>query len=152
MLARPSPPIGFWDEFNTTWACFDCELMPWSAKAQELLRSQYAAVGAAGNASLPQSPWQLAEQAAERLNGEARQQLDALAAVSGAQIGHCERFVAAYRQYCWPVESLDDLKLAPFHLLATEGKRSRCTEPRLAHGNSGKMCAHDPSLLLATRF
>ncbi|MCA9887949.1 MAG: hypothetical protein KC546_06240 [Anaerolineae bacterium] len=25
------------------------------------------------------------------------------------------------RQYCWPVNSLDDLKLAPFHLLATEG-------------------------------
>ena len=35
---------GFWDKFGTTWACFDCELMPWSAKAQELLRSQYAAV------------------------------------------------------------------------------------------------------------
>jgi len=25
----------------------DCELMPWSAKAEELLRRQYAAVGAA---------------------------------------------------------------------------------------------------------
>ena len=33
-----------------------------------------------------------------------------------------EKFVAAYQQYCWSVESLDDLKLAPFHLLATEGK------------------------------
>src|SRR4029078_1798440 len=42
----------FWEEFDTTWACLDCELMPWSAKAQELLRSQYAAVGAAGRASL----------------------------------------------------------------------------------------------------
>ncbi|MCA9173301.1 MAG: polynucleotide kinase-phosphatase, partial [Planctomycetales bacterium] len=41
----------FWDEFQTSWACFDCELMPWSAKAQELLRSQYAAVGAAGRAA-----------------------------------------------------------------------------------------------------
>ena len=29
--------------------------------------------------------------------------------------------VAAYRRYCWPVDSIDDLKLAPFHLLATEG-------------------------------
>ena len=44
---------GFWSQFNTGWACLDCELMPWSAKAQELLRSQYAAVGAAGRASLP---------------------------------------------------------------------------------------------------
>ena len=31
------------------------------------------------------------------------------------------RFVAAYRHYCWPVESVRDLKLAPFHILATEG-------------------------------
>ena len=43
----------FWAEFGTAWVCLDCELMPWSAKAQELLRSQYAAVGAAGTAALP---------------------------------------------------------------------------------------------------
>ena len=46
---------GFWEEFSTTWACLDCELMPWSAKAQELLRAQYAAVGASGQASLPKA-------------------------------------------------------------------------------------------------
>jgi protein phosphatase len=28
----------------------------------------------------------------------------------------------AYRRYCWPVDALTGLKLAPFHLLATEGK------------------------------
>src|SRR3954466_14420912 len=38
----------FWAELDTKWACLDCELMPWSAKAQELLKTQYAAVGAAG--------------------------------------------------------------------------------------------------------
>src|SRR5437660_5667197 len=43
----------FWSTFNTAWTCLDCELMPWSAKAQELIRAQYAAVGAAGCASLP---------------------------------------------------------------------------------------------------
>ena len=40
--------------------------MPWSAKAQELLRSQYAAVGAAGRASLPKAVAAL-QQAADRL-------------------------------------------------------------------------------------
>src|SRR5262249_28139488 len=30
------------------------------------------------------------------------------------------RFVDSYRKYCWPVRSLEDLRLAPFHLLATE--------------------------------
>src|SRR5215475_8234760 len=42
-----------WRKLETDWACLDCELMPWSAKAQELLRSQYAAVGAAARAALP---------------------------------------------------------------------------------------------------
>ncbi len=27
--------VGFWKTFETDWACLDCELMPWSAKAQE---------------------------------------------------------------------------------------------------------------------
>src|SRR5215510_2289266 len=43
---------GLWEELATDWMCLDCELMPWSAKAQELLRSQYAAVGAASRAAL----------------------------------------------------------------------------------------------------
>src|SRR5262249_26947395 len=40
-----------WTALETKWVCLDCELMPWSAKAQELLKGQYAAVGAAGQAS-----------------------------------------------------------------------------------------------------
>ena len=31
------------------------------------------------------------------------------------------RYIDAYRRYCWPVRSLADVRLAPFHLLATEG-------------------------------
>ncbi len=43
---------GLWDELKTDWLCLDCELMPWSAKAQELVKNQYAAVGAAAGAGL----------------------------------------------------------------------------------------------------
>ena len=28
---------GLWDELQTDWLCLDCELMPWSMKAQELI-------------------------------------------------------------------------------------------------------------------
>ncbi|HEX2350163.1 MAG TPA: polynucleotide kinase-phosphatase, partial [Ktedonobacterales bacterium] len=31
------------------------------------------------------------------------------------------RYAAAYGRYCWEVGGLDDLRVAPFHLLATEG-------------------------------
>ncbi|HEX5725903.1 MAG TPA: polynucleotide kinase-phosphatase [Longimicrobiaceae bacterium] len=107
---------GLWDELGTEWAVLDCELMPWSAKAQALIRDQYAAVGAAATASL----------------GDA---VGALRAAAGRGVeagGLLERFAErarlvadyrdAYRRYCWPVNSVDDLRLAPFHLMATEGR------------------------------
>src|SRR5690606_30759495 len=112
---------GFWEDFDTSWVCLDCELMPWSAKAQELLRSQYAAVGAAGKAALPNVLTALAA-ASSRLSDDECQKLAEVNGRFHRRHESIEKFVTAYRQYCWPVESLSDLKLAPFHLLATEGK------------------------------
>jgi protein phosphatase len=142
---------GFWEQFKTTWACLDCELMPWSAKAQELLRSQYAAVGAAGNASLPQAV-ALLEQAASRLSGEAQEQLSLVQGQFAARRRSVEQFVTAYRQYCWTVESLDDLKLAPFHLLATEGAVHTHQNHVWHMQTLAKISERDPQLLLATNF
>ena len=141
-----------WGKLETTWACLDCELMPWSAKAQELLRTQYAAVGAAGSASLPRAVAAL-EQAAGRLDGEEK---DEARRRSMAEYRRREqdvgRFVAAYRQYCWPVESLTDLKLAPFHLLATEG-HVHTDKDHLWHMETlAEVCRADPELLLATPY
>jgi protein phosphatase len=33
-----------------------------------------------------------------------------------------DRYTDAYRPYCWTVSSTDDYRIAPFHILATEGK------------------------------
>jgi hypothetical protein len=107
---------GFWDEFKTDWLCLDCELMPWSAKAQELLKQQYAAVGASAHAALADEVAVL-EQAATR--GLDVSELLARATTRRQMVND---YVAAYRHYCWPVDSVSDLKLAPFHLLASEGK------------------------------
>jgi protein phosphatase len=107
---------GFWKTFETEWVCLDCELMPWSAKAQELLRQQYAPVGSAAKASAPAAVTVL-EQAAARAVDVA-----ALLARARARVVMTAQYVEAYRRYCWPVHSVADLKLAPFHILATEGK------------------------------
>ncbi|MBM7173821.1 polynucleotide kinase-phosphatase, partial [Streptomyces sp. G44] len=42
---------GLWEELETDWLLLDAELMPWSLKASGLLRTQYAAVGAAAGAA-----------------------------------------------------------------------------------------------------
>jgi protein phosphatase len=141
----------FWDEHKTTWACFDCELMPWSAKAQELLRSQYAAVGAAGRASLPRAV-QALDQAAGRLHGEERALLEQTVADFRERDANIASFVAAYRQYCWTVSSLNDLKLAPFHLLATEGRVHTASNHVWHMDALAKVCREDTDLLRATPY
>ena len=139
----------FWSNLDTAWACLDCELMPWSAKAQELLRNQYAALGAAGRASLPRAVAAL-EQAAVRLAGDELDTAGRIAASYRRREENVGNFVAAYRRYCWPVSSLADLKLAPFHLLATEG----CVHTDKDHvwhmETLAEVCRIDPQLLLAT--
>ncbi len=106
---------GLWDELGTDWVCLDCELMPWSAKAQALLQEQYAPVGVAATTMLSRST-ELLQQA----NGRGLS-VEGLLGRTTQRQEMADAYVAAYRQYCWPVSSVDDLKLAPFHLLATEG-------------------------------
>jgi len=107
---------GFWDDFKTDWLCLDCELMPWSAKAQELLKQQYAAVGTAARSTLASQTSALTAAAARGID------VADLLARTSARKDMVAAYTDAYRRYCWTVDSVDDLKLAPFHLLATAGK------------------------------
>ena len=141
----------FWSELGTKWVCLDCELMPWSAKAQELLKSQYAAVGAAGRASLPRAVASLA-QAAERLSSEERTKAEQVMGDCRRRMEHIGQFVAAYRQYCWPVVSLTDLKLAPFHLLASEGRVHTDKNHTWHMETLAQVCREDSELLLPTSY
>ncbi|MYC78209.1 polynucleotide kinase-phosphatase [Candidatus Poribacteria bacterium] len=106
---------GYWEALKTDWICFDCELMPWSVKAQQLLQQQYAPVGASARIALGEAIASL-ETAAER-GIEVNPILDDYRLRAEA----ATEYVKAYQQYCWQVQSIADLKLAPFHLLATEG-------------------------------
>jgi protein phosphatase len=145
-VRRALDATGFWQEFGTDWVCLDCELMPWSAKAQELLKQQYAAVGTAARVGLAHTVEAL-RQACERGQdlGEMLAQHEERAALAG-------QFVAAYRQYCWPVHSLADLKLAPFHLLATEGGVHTHHDHVWHMEELAKICRADEELLLATAY
>jgi protein phosphatase len=137
---------GFWSEFDSSWACLDAELMPWSMKAQELLRAQYAAVGSASRCALAEAVGQLSQ--ATKRNGATAELLEKYT----ARVTTAEAFVAAYRQYCWPVRDLSDFKLAPFHLLATEGRVHTDQDHRWHMDQLARICQQDDELLLATPY
>ncbi|MDB5292414.1 MAG: metallophosphoesterase [Phycisphaerales bacterium] len=111
---------GFWEQFESDWFCLDCELMPWSAKAQDLLKNQYAAVGSAARAAMPEAV-SILRQAHDRYAAAGENGLAAVLEQHNDRLTRVERYVDAYRRYCWSVASVSDLKLAPFHLLASEG-------------------------------
>ena len=133
---------GLWEEWDTDWVVLDAELMPWSLKAAGLLRSQYAAVGAAAGAVLPVADKALTAAAARgvdvgELAGRQRERAEDAAA-----------FTEAYRRYCWSTEGLDGVRLAPFQILAVQG-RSLASVPhdeQLAWLD--RLVEHDPTGLL----
>ncbi|MBW4563917.1 MAG: polynucleotide kinase-phosphatase [Mojavia pulchra JT2-VF2] len=136
----------FWETLNTDWVCLDCELMPWSAKAQGLLRSQYAPVGVASRLALNDAV-SLLQQASDR-GVEVSSQLSHYQ--QRAEMAH--HYVAAYRRYCWSVTDISQLKLAPFHILATEGSVHIDKDHRWHMKQIATICQSDPALLLATAY
>ncbi len=140
---------GLWDELETTWVCLDCELMPWSAKAQSLIREQYAAVGSAGIPSLMAACSAL-EVATARLGiGPSSNKEDGPSLMGRyySKLGAMGRYRESYRQYCWEVESLDDFKLAPFHILATEGAVHADKDHVWHMGTLARLAEHEPMLV-----
>jgi protein phosphatase len=114
-VRRAIDGAGLWDELSTDWLALDCELMPWNAKANELLRAQYAPVGASGLAATTHAV-ELLEEARDRGVG-----VGDILDRTRPRVDMVEGFVDAYRRYCWDVESVDDLRLAVFVVLAGEG-------------------------------
>src|SRR5690606_28986739 len=134
---------GLWDELGTDWVCLDCELMPWSAKAQALLREQYAPLASAADSTLSHAA-QLIDQARSR-----GLDLGDLPERTAARQSMVARYVEAYRRYCWSVRSVDDLKLAPFHLMAS-GATVHADKPHIWHMQTLARLAGD--ILMATPF
>lgn len=133
----------FWRRHETDWVLLDCELLPWSAKAQALLEGQYAAVGAAGALGLDLANEALAQTAARGI------ELDGLAARTAARRENIRRFRAAYRHFCRPTREVEQLQLAPFHILATEGRVHADRDHRWHLDTITDFCRHD-EVLLAT--
>lgn len=135
---------GLYGALDSDWVVLDAELMPWSAKAQALIESQYAALGAAARAAFA-AALPVLERAAARGS-----EVGVLLERTRARETAARRYVEAYRRYCWPSPSLDDLRLAPFHLLASEG-RVHVERDHLWHlGSLAGLAGSDP-LFVATR-
>lgn len=142
--AAAAEASGLFAELNTDWVCLDAEIMPWSAKAQALIEQQYAPVGAAGRSGLENAQMALLTAKARGID------VDGALARFAHERRRIDAFSAAVRQYCWPVKGLDGVRIAPFHLLASEGKVHSDASNVWHMETLAKLAVHDP-LFQATR-
>ncbi|MGW2964674.1 polynucleotide kinase-phosphatase [Streptomyces sp. NPDC001220] len=135
---------GLWDELATDWLLLDAELLPWSLKAGGLLRTQYAAVGAASGAVFPG--------ALAALEGASARGVDVSGLLSRqrGRAADAAAFTDAYRQYCWTTEGLDGVHLAPFQILAVQGRSLAALPHDEQLALLDRLVENDPSGLLRT--
>ena len=130
---------GLWEELKTDWVLLDAELMPWSAKAQDLLKRQYLpTVGAAKSSA---SALLEAISKAGEIDG-----LETLRDRKEIQLSNAKLMGQTIDGYCWAADSIDDYRIAPFHILASEGN-VHGDQPHTWHMETlGKLADADPIL------
>lgn len=137
---------GLWSELNTDWVLWDAEILPWSMKAGALVRGQYAAVGSAALAGLEPLNGALADAKARGIA------VDELAVSTEQRLEDARRYRDAYNRYVAPFDGIDDLLIAPFHLLASEGAVHSDKDHLWHIGAAHRLAATDPKLFRATDF
>jgi protein phosphatase len=144
-LGTAADKAGLFEELKTEWLLLDAELLPWSVKAGDLIRRQYAAVGAAARTALPAAVAALQQAAARGLD------VGGMLDRQRRRVADAEAFTQVYRRYCWPTEGLEGVSFAPFQLLATLGA-TYADRPHAWHLAIGDRLAEaDPQLVRGTR-
>lgn len=134
---------GFWQEFNSDWFCLDCELMPWSLKAKDLIERQYASTGNAALAYI-----NAAENVVKEVSIDGVKGLNETIQRKQQDINN---YVDAYQNYCWEAISVSDLKLAPFHLLTSEGVVHTNKSNEWHMNTLKRLCQSDSEILIETQ-
>lgn len=138
-ISKAMRSTGLWEELQTDWVLLDAELMPWSAKAQELLKRQYQPTVAAAKSSA--SALLAAISKAREIEG-----LEALRKRTETQLSNAELMRQTIDVYCWAADSIEDYRIAPFHILASEAK-VHTDRPHTWHMDTlGKLADADPIL------
>jgi protein phosphatase len=143
-VAAAASAAGLWGQLGSDWLCLDAELMPWSAKAQGLIAEQYRPVAVASGAATAATVAAL-QQAVTRGVDAAP-----LLARMETRAANAAAYATAVEHHIWPVAGIDDLKLAPFHVLASEGKVHIDRGHDWHMATAAALAAADPALLVAT--
>jgi polynucleotide kinase-phosphatase len=144
-VARAVAAAGLWDELESSWLLLDTEILPWTAKAEAMVRRQYARVGAAATTALPAATTAL-EAAAVR-GADVGELLDR----TRSRAQNAGRFVDAYRRYVQPVDNELGVQIAPFQVLGSDAGTYETRDHQWHLDVADRLVGVDPELFRTTR-
>lgn len=134
---------GLWEELGSDWVILDGELLPWSLKAESLIKDNYASVGAAAVAATSAAVDLLEKAAGTGL------ELTALLERTRERSGNALAFRESYRRY---VGNKDEIRFAAFQVLASEGKTHESRDHGWHLGIAQKLAVQAPDLFKDTAW
>lgn len=137
--------MNYFEDQETDFVLLDAEIMPWNLKAKELISSQYAHV--AENALLDRTFIKDKLAAAAEGNSELQQWLEEYE----EKLGNAEDFNEVFQKYCWDVDSVSAIQIAPFHILA-HSNRTFFDKPHTWHMEMNRHLAGHSDLFVETEF
>ena len=136
---------GLWDEWDTDWVLLDAELLPWSLKAEPLIRDQYLPVGASA-----QAMYGAAIPALEQARDRGLDVSDMLARAEHRQ-ANAAAYAHVVNTYSWETDHLTGVQIAPFQILATRGNSMYIQSHRWHMDIADQLSAADPEFIRPTR-
>ncbi|TDL78498.1 polynucleotide kinase-phosphatase [Peribacillus frigoritolerans] len=136
---------GYFDKYETDYILLDAEIMPWNLKAKELISSQYAHVSE--NAILDRTMLKEKIEAAVGENVDLKGWLNEYE----QKLENAHTFNEVFQKYCWEIEDVDSIQIAPFHVLA-HSNETFFDKPHTWHMEMNREYAALSSLFVETDY
>lgn len=136
---------GYFDKHNTDYLLLDAEIMPWNIKAKELISSQYAHV--AENAILDRTNLKEKIEGAVDHNEEIINWLDEYK----EKLTNAHAFSEVFQKYCWEIEDINSIQIAPFHVLA-HSNQTFFDQPHTWHMWMNREFANQSKIFVGTEY
>ncbi|WP_339168808.1 polynucleotide kinase-phosphatase [Paenibacillus sp. FSL R5-0341] len=136
---------GYFDRLRTEFVLLDAEIVPWNLKARELIASQYAHVAEASLMDRSTVLDKLREAEAAGRN------VDEWLQETAGKLANAETFRDVFQKYCWDVEDIGDIRIAPFHTLA-HSKGAFWEQTHEWHMEQNREFARMSTLMMETEY
>ncbi|PJN91115.1 polynucleotide kinase-phosphatase [Bacillus sp. mrc49] len=136
---------GYFETYDTDYLLLDAEIMPWNLKAKELISRQYAHVSE--NAILDRTMLKGKLEAASLENADIQGWLEEYE----LKLENAHTFKEVFQKYCWDIEDMDSIQIAPFHVLA-HSDQAFFDKPHTWHMERNREFAKCSSLFVETEY